>query len=311
MKKGLFIFIGVAFLFLQGCSSIKGIFGKNSSKQATQLTKIEKIEDKQAANNQNKLEQVGVLSFGIDYSLNKLTNKEPPVEVALDINERLKSIAPSPPIEQMKEMIKIVNTLLTDKVEGLKLLNKKDREIDDLQQKSKQLQNEWGKEIDKYKLIASNTALRADALQGELNDYRGWLGLKAVWKGLWQFIRSSVWILSIGGVIFIILRFASLSNPIAASVFSLFSRVGAWIIHIIEFMVPKALDKAGQVSKIIYNETCDLLNKIVDSVEWIKEIEKQTGQPVTLKQLFDQLDKTMDVKEKKAIEDIKRKLGYN
>lgn len=310
MNKSLFSLFLIASLTLTGCSTIKGIFSKNATKEAKQANKIQLVEDKQTANLRAEMNQVGVLASGTDYALNKITNKEPPVAIAQDINKRVLSLAGTPNIEAEKEMWKIVDTLLIDKLQGITLLAKKDSEIDALQRKDKQLQTEWVREIDKYKSLAADTALKADALQQSMDKMNSWFGLGAIFYGLKRLIVSIAWILGIGSVIFLILRFASASNPIAASLFSVFSRIGSWVINTIEVIVPKALEKSGQVSKKIYDEMALVLKKIVDNIQSIKVIEQKTGKDITLKEVLVELDKSMDQAEKDIVNKIKKELGY-
>jgi hypothetical protein len=84
----------------------------------------------------------------------------------------------------------------------------------------------------------------------------------------------------------------------------------AWIIRAISYIFPKALTFAGHVSSSLYSSSQLLLQKIIDNIQNLKQIEQKMGHEITLKELFVELDKSMDVAEKKAIAEIKSKLGY-
>ena len=304
----------IPLIFVTSCSTIKGIFGKNASKEDKQAGKIEAVQKAQNQNNSSKMEQVAVLASGTDYALNKVTNKEPAIDVAQDINHRVQSLAGQPDLDAQKEMWKTVDNLTSSnatlRAQGVKDLDKKDKEIKILQDETKILLAAKDVEIDKYMKLSAATAMKADTLQVELNDYQGWFGLKAVGKGLWQFVKSMTWFLLGGSIIFIVLRFASMSNPIAASIFSVFEHMVSWVINTISVLFPKAINMAGHVSQDVYKSSQLLLKKIVDSLQNLKELQTRLGHDVTLKELFVELDKSMDASEKEAVAKVKKELGY-
>jgi hypothetical protein len=304
----------VLMLFTTSCDTLKGVFGKKSLAETKQATKIEDVQKAQVKNDKAKMNQVAVLASGTEYALNKVTNKEPPVVVAQDINNRVMSLAGKPDLDAEKEMWKTVDDLTSQnanlRVTGLKELVKKDKEISDIQTESKVLVEAKDVEIKNYMDLAEKTARNADTTKAALDEYKGWLGLKAVFLGLKQFLFTSMWIVLGLVVVFIVLRFASMSNPIAASIFSIFERVGSWCINTISVLAPKALDKAGQVSVELYNQSHLLLKKLVDNIQSIREIEKRTGKDITLKEVLVELDKSLDSNEKAIIDKLKKDLGY-
>lgn len=294
-----------------GCSTIKGFFGKNANKESKQAVKIQSVEDKQNINLQDKMDQVGVLASGTDYALNKVTNKEPSVEVAQDINKRVLSLAGSPNIEAEKEMWKMVDTLLTDKLRGMVLMAKKDSEINALQQKDKQLRNEWQKEIDKYQLLAANTAMKADTLQQSMDKMDSWFGLGAVFYGLKRLVVRLAWVIGIGSVLFLILRFASLSNPIAGSIFSVFNMMGSWIVNAIKVIFPKALEMAGNTATAVFDSYKGTMVKIIDGIQVLKDQQgRDPNKKYTLDELMIELEKNMGDKDKILVTQIKQEIGY-
>lgn len=296
------------------CTTVKKIFGKSASAEKNQVDKINGIINKKTGNDGKKLDEVSVLASGTDYALNKVTNKELPVIVAKDINRRVMSLVGKPNLEAEKEMWKTVDQLTSELIkereQGEQSLLIKDNEIISIQKQAKILDDNKTKEINKYMKLAESTAVLADTRKAELDDYQGWFGLKAVGKGLWQFVKSIAWFLGIGAVLFLILRFASVSNPIAATIFGVFSMIGGYCIKCIQLFIPKAVEFSGHIATSAYNESKLLLSKIVDSIESIKQIQKSTGKDITLKEVLIELDKTLDASEKSIIDNIKKDLGY-
>ena len=101
-----------------------------------------------------------------------------------------------------------------------------------------------------------------------------------------------------------------MSNPICGAIFSIFEQIAAWCINVVKIIFPKALHFAGTVSTEAYNVSHNLLEKIVDNLQNLKQIEKSTGKPITLRELLDELDKTMDTSDKELISKIKTDFGY-
>jgi hypothetical protein len=301
-------------LFTTSCSTLTGIFGKHSVTEDTAKNKIENVQKAQVKNDKVKMEQVAVLASGTDYALNKVTNKEPSVSVAQDINKRVVSLAGTPNLNAEKEMWKTVDQLTSElakeREKGVKNLEKKDKEISSLQTESKTLEASKDAEISKYIKLANDTALKADGYKSSLDEMDSWFGLGAVFYGVKKLVVSGLWFIGIGGLIFLVLRFASMSNPIAASIFSVFEHMVSWVIHTISALFPKALSMAGNVSKEIYDQSSVLLKKIVDGIQNIKELEKKTGKDITLKELLAELDKSFDQQERDMVAKIKKDLGY-
>ena len=301
-------------LFGTSCSTIHGIFGKTASKEQKKADEIALVEKSQGQNTDAKIKQVAVLASGIDYSLLKITNREPAVSVAQEINRRVESLSGKPDLEAEKEMWKIVDDLLSQNValksEGKTELEKKDKEIGSIQQETKNLAAQKDADINKFVKLSEATAQKADVLKSELDDYKGFFGLKAVAKGLFQFIKTSAWFLVGGSVIFIILRFASMANPVAASIFGVLENIASWGIHVISTLFPKALSLAGTVSKNVYNDSQVLLKKIVDNIQNLKQLQTKLGHNLTLEELFTELSASLSPSEKTVVDNLKKELGY-
>jgi hypothetical protein len=159
--------------------------------------------------------------------------------------------------------------------------------------------------------IAETTARANDKNKADLDEYHGWFGLKAVFLGMSQFVKTSMWVMLGVAVLFIVLRFASQSSPVAAAIFGIFEQVVAGFIKMVEWAFPKAINFAGHVTKGAYDQVSSLLKKLVDNIQSIKEVEKRTGHDITLKEVLKELDKSMDSHEKEFVDKIKKELGYN
>jgi len=233
------------------------------------------------------------------------------------MNQRVMSISGSPTIDKMKEMQDTIDSLTSmlalERDQGEKMLNLKDMEITALQNQTKFLTQAKDAEIRKYMVLAQEAAASADAYKSALDDYQGWFGLKAVFKGGWQFIKSSMWILGIGSILFLVLRLAAASNPIAGSVFAIFNIIGSWVVNGIKILFPKALEFAGNTATSVFNAYRGTMYKLIDGIQTLKERQKASGDPnkkFTIDELFDELSKTMGDEDKKRIDEIKREIGY-
>jgi hypothetical protein len=260
------------------------------------------------------LENIAGLAYGTGYALSKVSDPPKEVGVAIDLNQRIVSLAGSPTVEKMKEMQamidKLTSQLASERKEGRELLQTKDLIITALQDETKALAVERELEISKYIATAQQLAATADGYKQELQEYQGWFGLRAVGKGLWQFVKSSAWFLGIGGFLFILLRLLSTASPVASAIFGIFENIVSWGINTIKIVFPKALTMAGQISKEVYDKSTGLLYKIVDNIQVIKDVEKRSGKDITLKELLIELDKSLDTDQKETILQIKKNLGY-
>lgn len=288
--------------------------GKAAKAEEAGRARIENLEGKLHSNAADKMDAIATLAYGTDYALSKVNEPPREVQVARDMNQRVVSLAGSPSVEKIKEMQetidKLTSMLATERDEGKVKLSQKDQEIALIQSESKALSVAKDAEIRKYMNVAQEAAANADAYKSALADYQGWFGLKAVGKGLWQFAKSAMWILGIGGILFVILRIVSFSNPAAASIFSLFSTVASWFVRGIEFLIPKAVETAGHVSAAVFNGYKSTLWKIVDGVQISKERAKAAGREPSINEMLDEVAKSMNEDEKKIVDEIKRALNW-
>ena len=287
-------------MFLFGCVTKPLINGKNSKYENKAQAKIESVEKVIAESNVARLDYIGQYSFGIGLSTNLSTTKI--------LNDRILTLAIYPDIKEIQEMRELVSGL--ESSNNLSLI-RKDVEISRLQNNIKQLAVDKELAVSKYIILANETAGIADTTNNELQGYKGFFGLNAVGKGLWQFAKSSIWFLAIGSILFIVLRVLASTNPIAGAIFSIFNVIGGYFVRVIKVLIPKSIEYSGNIATSAYTNVKSLLIKIVDSIQMIKQIEKTTGKDATIKELFVELEKTMDIVEKDNILKIKKDLGYN
>lgn len=300
--------------FFVGCNTFPFKHGPSSVNEEKNRAKIENVDSKLSKNIDNKMDLIATLAYGTDRVLNKVNEPPKEVIVAKDMNQRVMSLAGTPSLEKMKEMQKtidnLVSTIASERNDGKTQLNKKDEEINYLQSKTKTLLQERDTEIHKYMNEAKVTAALADEYKTKLDKMDSYLGLGAVWYGMKKFVISCAWILGIGGILFFALRIFSMSNPIAGAVFGVFNVIGGYIIKAVNVIIPRAIEFSGHIATEVYSSTKLLLNKIVDSVQWIRQLEKVTGKDITLKELLVELDKKLDGSEKDIIDKMKKDLGY-
>jgi hypothetical protein len=301
--KNIGLIIVLALSMLVTSCSTSGTYGERSIKEDAGKSKIEQVDKSINNNNIKRLDYIGEYSYGIQYSLDQTNN----IIMIEQLNKRIQSLSNLPSIEKMKSMELLVNELKTN---NNTLLLKKDTEIEILQNKNKQLTIDKDTAVNNYIILAHNASLQADTFQVSLNEYKGWFGLKAVWLGLVQFTTTSFWTLIIIGVILLVLRIFTSTNPIAGAIFSIFNVIGGYFIKFIKVLIPKAVEYSGNIATTAYTNMKSLLTKIVDNIQALKDMQTKLGHDITLKELFVELDKSLDVNEKEVIDKIKKGLGY-
>lgn len=308
-----FIVTSSLVLLLTSCA-IFSSKGKAAKAEETGRARIANVDSKLNANVVEKMDAIAALAYGTDYALSKINEPSREVQVARDINKRVESLAGSPTLDQMKEMQstidKLTSMLADERNEGKQKLSEKDQVISNLQNETKMLNAAKETEVHKYMLVAQQAAADADAYKTQLDKMNSWFGLGAVFYGLKRFIISSMWILGIGGILFIILRMVSYSNPFAASIFSIFSTIGSWFIRAIEGIFPRAIAIAGNTSNVVFNAYKSTLWKIVDNIQTVKDRAKASGKTPDLNAVLDEVEKSMNTDEKAIVEEIKKALNW-
>jgi hypothetical protein len=313
--KNKFIIVLLSFLVLTATScKTLDIFGKSSKQQVKQGEKIDGVTKDQSENLQKKMDNVAVISSGVDYTLEKITNKEPAVKVAKDLNLRIMSLSGKPDLILEKEMWKMVDELTStidiQREAGLKSLARKDKEISELQTKTKELEKLKNDEVDKYRKLAIDTAALADTRKAELDEYEGWFGLKAVIKGGWKFIKSMAWILTGFTIVFLLLRAFAGTNPIVGAIFSIFEQIAAGAIHLIKGLAPRAAQFAKFVPQQHFDGYKKTLDKLVDTVELLKDNQKRSGKSYTLDEALLEFSKSLNDDDKARVDEVKKNIGW-
>jgi hypothetical protein len=320
MNKFLYGFLAsLVVISMLGCSSIlknnEGVLGKSSKKAAEVDTKIRQTENMTAAANEARLVHIGAWSEGTQYSLEKIkTNTPPEVVVAKQINERVRALADKPDFKEAQEVKAIVDDLLSqiekEKQAGAKALASKDKEIAKIQLSMQNLNNVREQEIANALAQSKANAAIADQYKATLSEMDAWGGLGAIKYGFSRLIKRLAWGLGIFTVLFIILRVLSLSNPMAASIFRIFSHIGSWFINIIEFIVPKAAQMAGHTATAVFNAYKSTLTKVVDAIQMAKERAEAAGKPADLNAVLDEVAKSMNTDEKAIVDELKKALNW-
>lgn len=297
---------------LTGCfSSLKPSKINTDSQKALikQEEKINKIVDKIEGNETASEIQTSALSYGVQYSLSQVENPSIEVGTAKALNERVISIIGSPNLDEAKRIKATVDLLNSEIAEerkrGESLLKERDKIIIKLQKEKVDLTNAYEDEIDLMSDKAKQIAKQADANQSVLDTMGGMMGLNAVFWGIKKFFFTSLTWIVIFAIIFLVLRIAAMSNPFAAAAFSIFNLIGSFILSCIKALTPQAFEMAKYIPEKVSNEFKDALVKIVDSIQLLKEKQKDIpDKTFTLQDILNKLDKEMDVANKQTIEKI-------
>lgn len=297
-KVIIYLSLIVCLVLSSGCETLS-IFGKSSKGISKQEVTIQKVEDKISNINAQKLEDISVLATGTDYSLRKVTNAPREVIAAIDINQRVITEAGyQPTSEQLKQMYKLIDDLILQNTDGKSALAKKDSEIDNIRSAHKALIATREKEISDYMTMAEKAAMAADSVKNELNKYEAYWGLGAVGIGLKSFATHVFWYgISFMGI-FIILRFLSNVNPVAAAIFAIFEAFVGAFLKLISTIIPRAFNAVTTIEQAA-------LLKIIDAIQLSKEIGKPTVDTIQT-----QLSELMTDKEKEKVVEIKKTLNY-
>lgn len=313
MKLRAIFIITTLTLLLSGCSlfhSSMGVYGKASIAEDKAKAKIEMIDNSTATVNVERLDKIGAFSSGIAYSLSKDTNNSPAVLTAKRLNERVIALANKPDFKEAQEIALLVDQLITNQIDGERSLAKKDKQIQSLTEEMKDLVEDKAEALKNYYALANKTAAQDDLNAQTLSKMDSYMGLGAVFYGVKKFFISSMWILGIGSVLFLILRLLASSNPIASAIFSVFEQMGSWIISTIKVVLPKAITISGHVAQATYDAAKSGLTKIVDSVETVRLQSEASGKPATIEDLLNTAEVSMTPADKELIEQIKVKLGW-
>jgi hypothetical protein len=302
MRNHLLLFL-IFTIFLCGC-------------ETTYFDKVQKTKDglsetrvKKSKNDEEKLKTVSTLAAGTEYSLQSVSNPPVQVKTALDYNARIINVAGNPNIDELNK-IKDITDLLNSRVEkekekGLTLLKTKDGEILDLQNRQTEIEDVYEQQIKNLEVQASQVAKNADKLQGTVDEVNSWMGLGGVMYGLKRFVTIGVTGILIFLVCFIILRLLAATNPIAGAIFSIVEHIVGMFINILKGITPKAIQFSNHIELPIFNKYKDTLDTVVDTLENLRTIQKRSDAQITLSDVFVELDKNLDSKEKILVGELK------
>lgn len=310
MKKFYSLLLCV-FVFVSGCA----LFSPNTKQNTKNQDKLNKVVQKSentkeelAKNDQEKLAQTATFAYGVNYSLNQVTNVTLPIATALKLNGRIMSIVGSPELDEMNKIVQIVDLLNSEvakeKAKGQALLSNKDNEVKELQAANNELKIKYEQQIGDLINKSKDIARTGDNAQATINEMSGNFGLNAVWWGLKRFVLTSVTAILIFVVVFLLLRIASATNPIAAAVFSVFNVIGSGVLQLIKGLTPKAVEISNLVHLNEHNKYKETLDKVVDTIETFKLKCEAGNKQCTLGEVLEELDRVMDQKDKDCIKDI-------
>ena len=304
----------ICMAMLTGCGTIVPD-NKNDNQKAIQGREnaVEFAKEKIANNSDKKISEIATMAHGVDYSLSKVpaTNTTHEVTTAKEINQRVISIAGSPKVDELariKLMVDLLNSeIAKERERGTKLLQQKDVEILYVQTKSDALDANLNKKIGELASTAKKQAEIADDNKVIIDNVNQYFGLGAVFYGVKRFITSCIVGILIFGVIFLVLRLLAASNPIAATVFSVFNIIGAAIIHIIKGVAPKSLNFSGFSASAELEKYKTTLSKLITSIEEIRAM-ADAGKTITVADLLQHFDTELDRSDKDLIKELKTKL---
>ena len=306
-----FIYISIACILLTGCAVLRGTKANTASQTA--ILKEEKkalVIDKAIQDNfNNQVKQTAAYAYGVNYSLNQVENPSIEVITAGRMNDRIVAIVGAPDLKESERIRKITDYLNSEleneKLKGERLLSQKDKEISELQVKKEILEKQYDEQIAKLITQSKEVAKKSDEKQTTLDSMSGLMGLNAVFWGLKKFFFTTLTWIVIFAIIFLILRIASATNPIAAAAFSIFNIIGSFVINLFKGLTPQAFSLCNFVKTndmIKYKTT---LTKIVDVIEDFKVKEQiKEGDDFTLNEFLTKLSIDMDQSDKNTVNEI-------
>ncbi len=311
MKKYI-VYILCLSILVSGCS----IFTKNKTPYTNQVDKGKnEIAGKKEEINRNEnasIKEVAKLSSGISYTFTKTNSNA--LYVAKELNDRITSLVGIPDVTDLNDMKKMVDHLTSelqeDQKKGIEELRLKDEQIAIIQKEKSKLKEELEDKRNEFVTKTSDLAKRADQDKSKLNELESWFGLGAVFYGIKKFIGSSLLFIIIFGIIFLVLRILSNTNPIAKAAFSIFEMIGGMVVSTVKKLIPGSINLSNLTHTTIYNNYKQTLHKLVDSIEEIQNKEKTLNVKMTLDEVLVLLDKKMNDDEKELIKKCKTELNW-
>ena len=301
----------IVVIFVWGCAPIRpGQQVDNNQKRIAEAEKkVDKTTEGIDKNNAKRQDQTSTLAAGAQYSLSKVTNSSVEVDTAQKLTERILSIQGQPQLDELQKIKKTVDllnsTLQEERVNGLKLLNERDKTIISLQKEKSELKDRYDQQMWDLAEKSKQVAKKADENLATINGMNSMFGLGAVIYGLKRFFVSCATGIIIFLALFLVLRILSMTNPVFAGIFSIFNLVGSAVIAMVRGLTPKAIELTGYVEKASSDALKESLTFVVDTVQKYKEkMVENPNATYTVKDLLADLNSEMDQKHKNVIDDI-------
>jgi hypothetical protein len=315
MKKfHIYIISACLILVLSGCAIFSGSKNKNQAKIDTKLNKIEKTETGLVNNNDVRNKNIQSMSSGVDAALTHIVTTNAAVNLARELNLRVMNLAGTPNFVEYMQVRTMVSNLLSQvestRLDGEKSLAKRDAEIFSLQSERDGLKTKLEQQQKELGVAADLMAKNADVNQGKIDDMNRFFGLGAVFYGIKRFFLSSLTIIVVFSIIFLILRILSNTNPIAKAAFSIFELIGSMGLKLIKGLSPGAFKMENFVSGTEHAPFKNIVYKIVDSMEEMKSHANLKDEKYTLDDILVKFSKAFDDSEKKLVKQCKEELKW-
>lgn len=328
MKKVLFTII-ILFCFTS-CKLFQT--GQQNTQLQNAISSIESTEKKINANDTKKLEKIGELSYGTNYTFSAIKsdiafeafpqNVKYLINTGNDLNLGIMSLTPQPSLEKMKEMEETIKKLSSnveiERKTGNENIKKIQDEIGVINAEKNNLKIELQKNQEKLTSVAKELGTKVSKLESDnknlstelekFDDGFGWYSIK---HGFYIFAKKMFWIVSGFGIAFLLLKIFAASNPIASSIFSVFESFVGMCIKGIVSIFPNSTSFSGHVSKKEFDLVESSRNKFIDTLQTLVEVEKRSPEKTfTLKELVDELEKSMNDSDKAEVDRALARLGW-
>lgn len=301
-------------LLMSGCSTWWQKKNESTSKVEVVKEAVQKAKEALNENDKVKVKEIQSTASGVDYALSKVTNAQPAVVVAKELNDRTVSLVGVPNVDEMNKMKQMVDSLTSavkeEQLRGRKMLSDKDKEINQIQEERDQLKNDLQDKNKQLQKTAEDVAKKSDEYKETIDKVNSFFGLGGIIYGAKRFFATCLIFILVFGLIFLILRILSNTNPIAKAAFMVFDMIGSAVIHAVKSIMPNALSVAKIVDKSHLDMYKNTLTKIVDSIQDIKSKKEITNKSYTLDELLDLLAKNMNDVDKNVIDEIKKDLRW-
>lgn len=321
MKKTCVILCFLLSTFL--LTSCNSSFQRRNPAYASQTAarqNVEAVDQKAVKNAEAKVEQISVFAAGTDHALQKVEEPTREIEVAKQMNDRVMSLSGSPTIDELKRVYAMVDDLISqmqlERMRGTEELNKKDKEINRLQEESKAILAQRDAEIRKYMSVSEKLAGQLDEANQQLSKMNSWFGLGAIGYGLKKLVVSLAWFIGGFTVVFFVLRVFAASNPFVGALFSVFEVIASFFINALKGLTPGAFKFANFTPTHIVNQYKKLSEKIIDVFETLKDRDESmasnggTAKTYTLKEIFSMFSQRFGDDDKDLVDEIKTRLGW-